>query len=96
MARVLSKPRFKLRTLILSRQSTSSKTSTVPQLSVVEAKQRLRKNAANIDYLAPIKENPIQSVSISLIAGLLAGDEKLRSLASSKVTTLVAKSLISI
>ena len=75
-------------------ESTTEQVTSKTPLSVAEAKQQLRHNAANIDYLAPIKENPIQSVGFSFFAGLLAGGDKSSSLASSKVTTLVAKSLI--
>ena len=75
-------------------ESAEKALSTKTPLSVAEAKQQLRHNAATIDYLAPVKENPIQSVGISFFAGLLAGAEKTSALATSKVTSLVAKSLI--
>ena len=79
MAKFLPKPR----TLITT------------QPSVAQAKNQLRQNAADIDYLAPIKENPLQSVGIAFATGLLAGTEKSYSVTSS-ITTLAAKSLINL
>ena len=66
-----------------------------PQPSVAQAKNQLRQNAADIDYLAPIKENPLQSVGIAFVTGLIVAAEKSSSL-TSNITTLAAKTLIKV
>ena len=41
--------------------------------AVTEAKQKLRQTSNNLDYLAPIKDNPITSVTVALLAGFITG-----------------------
>lgn len=41
--------------------------------AVTEAKQKLRQTSNNLDYLAPIKDNPTTSVTVALLAGFITG-----------------------
>ncbi len=42
-----------------------------PAPTVAEAKQRLRQASASIDYLAPVKRNPLQAAGAAFFAGFL-------------------------
>lgn len=42
-----------------------------PPLTVKEAKQQLRSASSRIDYLAPIKNHPLEAAGAALLAGLL-------------------------
>lgn len=42
-----------------------------PPLTVTEAKEQLRSAALHIDYLAPIRNHPLEAVGVALLVGLL-------------------------
>ncbi|HEC58801.1 hypothetical protein LCGC14_1489930 [marine sediment metagenome] len=44
------------------------------QQSVALAKLALRANVASIDYMQPVKDNPIKSISTAFLAGAAMGN----------------------
>lgn len=59
------------------------------QQSVEHAKLALRSNVASIDYMQPVKENPIKSISTAFLVGTVMGSSSGNKVPSSLFITLI-------
>ncbi len=61
--------------------------------AVAEAKQLLIASAGKIDYLAPVKQHPIQSVLIAFCAGLIINKKSNSSLFPPSLLSLLLSAI---
>ncbi len=59
------------------------------QKSVEQAKQALRLNALAIDYMQPVKDNPIKSVSTAFLLGASMGNSSDNKVPSGLISILL-------
>jgi len=64
------------------------------QRKIEHAKLALRTNAEQIDFLKPVKDNPIKSMSIAFLLGASSADSKSTKIPSRLLSMLIKLSTI--